>query len=166
MCFVLRLFCACRRFWGSRRPLRAKLTFQIVGREASNKLDGQFGPPGPPGPPKSTKIRPIVQSITNQIKRLVRHSNLEVVFVSPLEEVYVCSSSTHVLFCLAGGGINQPGLIAYLSLMLRNSASWPYIGLPGRILAGLLRPISMLSRSQSGQNPARKADFRPGSIIA
>ena len=27
-------------------------------------------------------------------------------------------------------------------------------------------PISVFSRWQSGQNPARKADFRPGSIIA
>jgi hypothetical protein len=27
-------------------------------------------------------------------------------------------------------------------------------------------PISVLSRQQSGQNPARKADFRPGSTIA
>ena len=61
--------------------------------------------------------------------------------------------------------------------MLRNNASGPEIGLPGRILAGLLPesteigppaggPISVLSRSQSGRNPARKADLRPGSIIA
>jgi hypothetical protein len=28
------------------------------------------------------------------------------------------------------------------------------------------RPISVLSRSQSGQNPARKADFLPGNTIA
>jgi hypothetical protein len=65
--------------------------------------------------------------------------------------------------------------------MLRNSASGPEIGLPGRILAGLLpgkheirpsgrpkagrRPIFMFSRCQSGQNPARKADILPGSRV-
>jgi hypothetical protein len=36
--------------------------------------------------------------------------------------------------------------------------------LAGRRPAG--EPISALFRQQSGQNPARKADFRPGSIIA
>ncbi len=49
--------------------------------------------------------------------------------------------------------------------MLRNSASGPEIGLPGHISAGFLRSILRSSRLESGQNPARKPDFRPGNII-
>ncbi len=67
--------------------------------------------------------------------------------------------------------------------MLRNSASGPEIGLPGRILAGLLpgknrnRPsgrafgqlegrILCFPGSSPAPIRARKADLRPGSIIA
>ncbi len=73
------------------------------------------------------------------------------------------------------------GWVAVYS-MSSNGASGPYIGLPGRILAGLLpgnnrnRPAG---RPKAGwrayfgafpvavrQNPTRKADLRPGSTIA
>ena len=39
----------------------------------------------------------------------------------------------------------------------------PYAKDPGRPAGG---PMSVYSRQQSSQNLARKADFRPGSIIA
>ena len=49
--------------------------------------------------------------------------------------------------------------------MLRISASGPEIGLPGRWRpAG--KPILRRPRLESGRNPARKPDFRPGSSIA
>ncbi len=66
--------------------------------------------------------------------------------------------------------------------MLHNNVSGPEIGLTGRILAGLLlgkrrnRPSGRPSAGRRADfvafpvavqpNPARKADFRPGSTIA
>ncbi len=52
--------------------------------------------------------------------------------------------------------------------MLRNSASGPEIGLAEQILAGLLLGKTEIGPPAglrpAGQNPARKADFRPGPL--
>ncbi len=58
------------------------------------------------------------------------------------------------------GNTNPEAVYVYSYSMLRNSASGLAIGLPGRILAGLI-PGKHRNRPSG-----RKADFRPGSTIA